>query len=182
MGDPKYRSAVEHTYITLARSMIRASKTLELLQCVVPTRRTNYRLPSWVPDWSEGRFKSGAAILAPGMTRNFDACRGRGHTWSTTAPKDLQVNGHIIGMVSSVLEHTYEHASFSSTLKEALKIHDLCDSAIEELSQLRQNGQGQAGAPQHKYDDLRAVLLRTIPGRRFVCTAATYGTSRLQVT
>lgn len=162
MGDPKYPSAVEDAYIKLARSLIRVSDTLEIFQCVVPTRRSKYRLPSWVPDWSESRFKSGAAIMAPGMTRKFNACRGRGHTWAPTAPGALQVKGHIIGTVASVLEHTCEHSSFSFTLKEALRLHDLVDSASAELSKLRQEGQGQAGARQREYDDLRAVLLRTI--------------------
>jgi hypothetical protein len=164
MDDPGYARAVEDTFTTVARVMIRNASSLDIFKVIVPTRHSSYHLPSWVPNWSESRFKSGAPILTPGVPRGFNACRKLGHMWVASNPSQLHVQGHIITKITSVLEHQCSNTYFRSSLKNSLKLKELIEQVsdqMEERSVLLPSATTSV-VRKRKYDNLEHSVLRTL--------------------
>lgn len=195
-GDNKikanYGISPQETYTILARSMIRSRKSLDILQCLVPTKPPNLvgdkiipvpHLTSWVPDWSNRRFTSGAPILCPGLTHKFDACRGKQHDWVHTDPQNshiLLVKGHIIDNIHKIVPHSCEgNTYFNVSLRECLKLDalitllgDALAQAANELdrSKLDKENPSSNPKPSHnpkihprrRYNNISETALRTL--------------------
>jgi hypothetical protein len=133
--EPDYGKKVNmaHAFTTLACNMIQSTKDLSILQCVVPTRtilsdpaESREVLPSWVPNWSERPFLSGAPIVAPGLRCLFKASLDTKHIYARTLGiyQDLPVKAHIIDRIVKILPYKCGTTNFEY-LKPALKLDDL---------------------------------------------------------
>ncbi|KAK1758049.1 heterokaryon incompatibility protein-domain-containing protein [Echria macrotheca] len=131
---PDYDATVEHVYTHLALTAINTTRTLDIFQYIVPTKRVpgNYSLPSWVPNWADKHFVCGSPIFVPGVPWKTNASpilQSSDTTWTPSpTPSPLHVlptSGFTLGRVETVLEHSFKHTYFASTLKNALRLDDL---------------------------------------------------------
>jgi hypothetical protein len=156
LKDSRYSASIENTYIDFAHSIIRSSRSLDIFQCVVPTVHSKYRLPSWVPNWAERRFKGGIPIMSPGIIYSFNACRGVKHISTITNLKKLHVQGHILGKVRWVLPKEFGHLHHQQNPNKEMGLHKLTMLVFDQLKQ-------QLGDDfDLSYSDIEAIIFRTI--------------------
>jgi hypothetical protein len=183
-----YGISSHETFTNLACSMMKSRKSLDILQCIVPTKASKSvvapnDLPSWVPDWSNRKFSGAAPILNPGMPHYFDACHGSMHEWiqgDTKVSNILYVKGHVIDSIYTVIAHEWEENTyFKASLRQVLKLDgfikllsDELKLAAEELDRavLDQTDATPGCTPmrasrvylRRKYDDIPATALWTL--------------------
>ncbi|KAM7203401.1 Heterokaryon incompatibility protein (HET) domain containing protein [Naviculisporaceae sp. PSN 640] len=155
---PDYNASVEEVYTQLARAAILTTRSLDILQYVVPTKKshsTNYRLPTWVPNWANKKFVCGSPIYVPGVPWRTTSLYNK--NWApepisrlssdnTLTSQELPTRGFILGRVEMVFNHGFKHTYFSSTLKNALRIDDLTELIKTEIAQ-SWSSQTQTGGP-----------------------------------
>lgn len=161
---PNYEDSVEDVYTDLARAAIRSSSSLEILQYVVPTKSSDrtYSLPTWVPNWADRGFICGSPIFVPGVPNHLSACRGRWYPRASMNSNraELPVLGHTVGYIGAVIQHSFKHAYFCSTLKEAFQLEKLETRVNEKVSRLVQNKSKRL--PEWFLGNARKTLLQTI--------------------
>ncbi|KAF5700270.1 het-6OR heterokaryon incompatibility (het-6OR allele) [Fusarium mundagurra] len=159
---PSYSSLVQDVYTHFARRVVQSSQNLDILQFVVPTQKSDYELPSWVPNWAESRFVSGSPIVIPGVPNRFNACNAKSHVQnSTSSPTELHVLGHILGKVSAVIRHKFKHSYCSSSLKVAFGLDELDNLVQAQLAKSRKEASGTPVMPGWASAGTRETLLRT---------------------
>jgi hypothetical protein len=164
LTDPKYKSAVEKAFTKLAYTLIQNSGSLDILQLVVPTKKSTYRLPSWVPSWSEKSFISGSPIVLRDNTRRFDACRNKCHSPKRPAGSnmmELHAQGHVLGTVDIVMDSEITHTYFASTLAEAIPLNELVRS-VRQYVATSVNGPEKNNEPTWLEHQAREVVLQTL--------------------
>jgi len=144
-----YKISVKDTYKRLARVMIWNSRSLEILQYVVPAKVTDEmkRLPSWVPNWAEKRFISGSPLLVPGAPHPFAASGTMAHEPDDSESSILKGRGHIISVVKKIVPHDFRQVyDFAASLKEIIKLGELLSlveselfSTVEEVNESRKS-------------------------------------------
>jgi len=144
---PDYQgSNVSDVYTKLAITVIHTTRTLDILHYIIPTNANEpadsanakgdsngtgqlpkpAALPSWVPDWSNRNFKCGGPIFDPQLPWPTSACAGKLWTPGPSPSREqLRVTGYIISRIGSIINHSFEHTYFSSTLKKALGLDNL---------------------------------------------------------
>jgi hypothetical protein len=165
LGHADYARAVENTFTIVARRMIKYNNSLDIFQVIVPTTHSSYHLPSWVPNWSERRFESGAPIFTPGMARSFKACRNFEHKWiSSGSRSQLYVKGHIISEITSILKHQCGQTYLSSTLTDALKLEELTKQVSDQMKEPSRLLPRMITSivQKRRYDKLERSVLRTL--------------------
>ncbi|RYP12528.1 hypothetical protein DL765_007264 [Monosporascus sp. GIB2] len=142
---PDYDATVEHVFAHLALTAIQTTRTLDILQYIVPTKpvQGSYFLPSWVPNWDDKNFLCGSPIFVPGVPwkTNISRFLGSGANWipeTITNPLELPTAGFTLGRVETVLKHSFKHTYFSSTLKNAIRLDDLAALIETERNRLSQ--------------------------------------------
>ncbi|KAK3312636.1 heterokaryon incompatibility protein-domain-containing protein [Apodospora peruviana] len=123
-----YKITVKETYKRLARVAIWNSRSLDILQYVVPTQTsetTVARLPTWVPNWAERRFTSGSPVLVPGVPHRFSACGDFPHDPDNSESSVLKIKGHVISAVQKVISHDFPHSYFGRILRDVVKLDEL---------------------------------------------------------
>lgn len=150
-------------YTDLARVAVRSSSSLEILQYVVPTRLSDkaYNLPSWVPNWADRGFICGSPIFMPGVPIHLSACQGKSYprAFLNSNRGELPVRGHTVGCISAVVEHSFKHAYYCPTLKEAFgldRLEELLESNVPQLARKERKQ-----IPQWFVKNVRETILRT---------------------
>lgn len=142
---PDYNAAVGDVYTQLARTAIQTTRSLDILQYMVPTKKgasSNYRLPTWVPNWADKKFVCGSPIYVPGVrwrmtplyNKNWDP-EPITNGFRPLTPQELPTRGFVLGRVEMVFNHGFKHTYFSSTLKKALRLDDLTALIKTEIAQ-----------------------------------------------
>ena len=162
---PNYDDPVEVVYTKLARAAVSSSRSLDILQYVVPTKQLDqtYNLPTWVPNWADRRFICGSPIFIPGVPIHQSACRDRHYAPSSTNSNrlELTVSGHRLGSIRTVLQHSFKHTYFSATLKEAYRLEEIQMLLGTQVKKLSRKGSGRK-VPSWFVGNPRETLLRTI--------------------
>lgn len=170
---PNYNAPVSVAWKEAAKSIIKATNSLDIFSAVRGDQPCVEPIPSWVPDWSQC-FPYARPICAPDFKSDFKACnalldpesrshRELGpecpHIWEDppeTDPHSLIVRGKIIGFISWLSPPNFESNYYRDGLKSVFGLDQHIIYLKKEL-----NFQPPFKA-QHLRETTKEVLIRTI--------------------
>jgi hypothetical protein len=150
---------VEDAWIKASWHIINTSQSLNILTAASGVTRKPYRLPSWVPDWSQC-FKFASPITPPEFCSRFTASKGMTPSLKLSPNgKSLLVRGAVIDTIKSFTKfafHRYYYMeSHGDRTRQTLKVHEQTKDLEQELG-------GKSISSSVNGEELSHVVMRTM--------------------